>query len=299
MPVNRTYLKGIALAGGGMIVISPDGLLLRLIQDAGQWDVVFLRSLGIFVSVALFFVARRRGRTVAAIRALGRPGLWAMLGLAGANVGFVLAMLNTTVANALVILATMPLFSAVIGWLLIRERVSPRTWFSIVLAIAGIIVIFSGSVSGGGLTGDLIALATAFCHSIALVQLRRLGDTDTTPVIAFGALLAALVALPFATLSYTAHDAAIILFQGLLQMPIALVLFLAGARFIAAAEVALFSLVETVLGPLWAWLGVGEVPGPLALVGGVIVLGAVGANSVLGLRAPRRRAKALDGERQP
>lgn len=293
-PDRSTYLKGVALSAGGMIVISPDGLLLRLVEDAGHWDVVFLRTLGIFVAIALVLLVRHRGRMPGVVRALGWPGLWATLAMGGANIGFVLAMLNTTVANTLVILATMPLFSAALGWLLIRERVSGRTWASIAVAIAGIAVIFSGSLGGGGLKGDLIALATALCHGIALVQLRRVGNRDTTPVVAGGALLAALVALPFAApLAYTAHDAGVILFQGLLQMPLALALFVSGARFIPAAEVALFSLIETVLGPLWAWIGVGEVPSMLAVVGGVIVVGAVAGNSILGLvRLNRRRTAA-------
>lgn len=283
-PDRSTYLKGVALSAGGMIVISPDGLLLRLVEEAEHWDVVFLRTLGIFVAITLVVLARYRRRTVAVVRALGWPGVWATVALGGANIGFVMAMLNTTVANTLVILATMPLFSAAFGWLLIRERVSGRTWVSIAVAIAGIGVIFSGSIGGGGLVGDLIALFTALCHGIALVQLRRVGNRDTTPIVALAALLAAVVALPMAApLSYTLHDAGIILFQGLLQMPVALGMFLSGARFIPAAEVALFSLIETVLGPLWAWVGVGEVPAPLAVVGGLIVVGAVAGNSVLGL----------------
>lgn len=290
---RANYLKGVALSAGGMVVISPDGLLLRLVQDAGHWEVVLLRTFGIFVSVFTFLALRYRLRLPGVVRGLGWPGVWAVVALTGANIGFVQSMLNTTVANTLVILATMPLFSAALGWLLIRERVSLRTWLSILVAIAGIVVIFSGSVGGGTLKGDAWALFTAFCHGAGLVQLRRIGNRDTTPVIAFGGLGAALVALPLAgSLSYTAWDAGVILFQGLLQMPLAIGLFLSGARFIPAAEVALFSLIETVLGPLWAWVGVGEVPGALAIVGGVIVVGAVAANSALGLVRARRRETA-------
>lgn len=292
-PDRSTYLKGVALSAGGMIAISPDGLLLRLVQDAGHWDVVFLRTFAIFCTVSLFLLVRYRTRALAVVRALGRPGIWATLALSGANIGFIMAMLNTTVANTLVIVATMPLFSAALGWLLIRERVSGRTWVSIGVALAGIGVIFSGSLGGGTLTGDLIALATAFGHGLALVQLRRIGNRDTTPIVALAALVASMVALPFAApLAYTAHDTAVILFQGVLQMPLALAMFLSGARFIPAAEVALFSLIETVLGPLWAWIGVGEVPSLLAVVGGIIVVGAVAGNSALGLiRLNRRRQR--------
>lgn len=293
--VRATYLKGVALSAGGMLVISPDGLLLRLVEDAGHWQIVFLRTLGIFVSIMGFITLRYRGRTAAMVTSLGWPGVWASLGLMCANIGFVLAMLTTTVANTLVILACMPLFSAIFGWLLIRERVSPRTWASITVAILGIAVIFSGSIGGGRLLGDVFALFTAICHGFALVQLRRIGNRDTTPVIAFGGLGAALVALPLTGgLVYTLHDAVVILFQGLLQMPVAIALFMSGARFIPAAEVALFSLIETVLGPLWAWIGVGEVPGTLAVVGGMIVVGAVAGNATLGLlRAKKRETTGL------
>jgi drug/metabolite transporter (DMT)-like permease len=295
---RATYLKGVALSAGGMLVISPDGLLLRLVEEASHWQVVFLRALGIFVAITALVLIRYRGRSVGMVRSLGWPGVWAAFGLMGANIGFVMAMLNTTVANALVILACMPLFSAVFGWLLIRERVSRRTWISIAVAIVGIIIIFSGSIGGGNLLGDCIALLTAVCHGFALVQLRRVGNRDTTPVIALGALGAATLALPLAgSLVYTLHDAGVILFQGLLQMPLAIGLFMSGARFIPAAEVALFSLIETVLGPLWAWIGVGEVPGTLAVVGGVIVVGAVAANAAVGLlRAKKREPSRHQGE---
>lgn len=259
---RTTYLKGVALSAGGMIIISPDGLLLRLVEEAGHWQIVFLRTISIFVAVMALVIVRYRSRTLAVVKELGWPGVWASIALGSANIGFLLAMLNTTVANTLVILACMPLFSAVFGWLLIRERVSARTWVSIAVAIVGIIVIFSGSVGGGRLVGDSAALFTAVCHGFALVQLRRVGNRDTTPVIAFGGLGSSLVALPLAgSLVYTLHDATIILFQGLLQMPLAIGLFMSGARFIPAAEVALFSLIETVLGPLWAWMESAKCPG--------------------------------------
>ena len=277
----------------GMLVISPDALLIRLIGEAGTWDIVFYRMVFQALSLAAFLLATRRRHLRALLRpaALGAVGWTSAFLLAAAQIGFVLAITNTSTANTLVLLATMPLFGAVFGWLLLRERVPYRTAAAIMLAMTGVVVIFADATGSGRLAGDLIALVTALIYALNLVLLRRAGDGIMVPALCISGLIASAVALPLADpLSVGGRDLAILAWLGLVQIPLALVLFFGGIRTVPAAEVALMSLIETALGPFLAWAGAGEEPPRSALLGGAVVMLAIALNAVLALRRPEDRA---------
>lgn len=287
---RNLYLRGILLAAAGMTVISPDGMLLHMVQTASIWDVLFWRSFGMGITLALVLVALYRRRLPALLRAQGWAGLMAALLMTAANFLFVIAMLNTSVANTLVILATMPFWSALLGLVLIGEAVRRRTWIAIAVALVGIVVIVSGSFGGGTLLGDMAALGAALAHGLNLVVLRRAGDRDMTAALALSGFLVAVVCLPFLQpATMTPRDWWVLGALGFIILPLALTLFLSGARYAPAAEVALLSLVETVLGPLWAWAALGEAPSVRALIGGTLVIVAVAGNALAGVAARRRR----------
>ncbi|WP_299442769.1 DMT family transporter [uncultured Rhodospira sp.] len=290
------YLKGLLLSAAGMLVISPDGLLVKLVQEADAFQIVFWRTLLAAIILFAVLAARRGPRVVRHVREMGTTGLLASAMIGVSNIAFVTAMTMTSVANTLVVLATLPLFSALIGLALIGERVRTRTWVAIALSFLGVVIIMSGSVGlgGGTLAGDLVALGIPLAMGAALVLLRKAGDRDTVPVVALGSLFSAVAVLPICDpWSVTTGDMIVIMTMGLVVTPLALSLYTSGARYIPAAEVALLALIETVLGPVWAWVGVGEVPPPLTLVGGALVVGAIAVNSVLALlRRPAGRATA-------
>ncbi|MBB4268066.1 DMT family transporter [Roseospira visakhapatnamensis] len=280
------HLKGLLLSATGMVVISPDGMLVKLVQQADSLQIVFWRTLLTAVTLSLVLVVLRGRGVVAHVRGMGRLGVAAALMVGLSNISFVVAMTLTTVANTLVVLATMPLFGAVSGLLLIGERVRPRTWGAIALAMAGVVILLAGSVGlgGGSLAGDLVALGIPLFMGLALVLLRKAGDRDTVPVVALGGLASALLVLPFCDpWAVGAEDMMVIVLMGVLVTPLALSLYTSGARYLPAAEVALLALIETVLGPVWAWAVVGEVPTPLTLAGGALVVGAIAGNSMLAL----------------
>lgn len=282
--------RGLALSAAGMIVISPDALLIRLIRDAGVWDVIFYRSLFTGLILAAVLAFHHRGRLFGLWRGAGRAGAASTLLMGASNFAFVGAILNTTVANTLVIIATMPLFGAVLGWLLIGERVRARTGIAIAVAFAGIVVIFVDSLGSGNWIGDLMAMAAALMQAMNLVVLRTAGPRDMSGTVCLSGFASAAILLPFAApAAVGAHDLAVLALLGLVVLPLALTLFIAGPRTAPAAEVALMALLETVLGPLWAWLGVGEVPTVRALAGGFLVVGAIVANAALALAEGRAR----------
>lgn len=284
--------RGLALSAAGMIVISPDALLLRLIRDADVWQVIFYRSLFTGLILAVVLALRYRSRLFGLWRGAGRAGAVSIVLMGASNFAFVGAILNTTVANTLVIIATMPLFGAVLGRLFIGERVRLRTWIAIAVGFAGIIVIFADSLGSGNWIGDLMAMAAALMQALNLVNLRTAGQRDMSGTVCLSGFASAGIVLPFAApAAVGAYDLAVLALLGLVILPLALTLFIAGARTVPAAEVALMALLETVLGPLWAWLGVGEAPSARALVGGALVVAAIVLNAALALAKGRGRGR--------
>ena len=285
-------MRGIALSATGMLIISPDGLLLRLIEQAGPWDIVFHRSLfsGIILGIVAFLRLRLGGVVVSPV--LCRFTITSAFLVTGSNICFVGAIVHTTVANTLVIMAAMPLFGAVLGWMMIGEKVRPRTWVSIFVAMAGVVAIFADSMGGGDWLGNSLALATALFLALNLVVLRRAPHVDILVALSLSGFVGAIAVWPVsAPLAVSGHDMVLLAVLGLVVLPAGSALFFAGTRFVPAAEVALVALLEAVLGPIWVWLGVGEAPSVQVLIGGAVVLGAVIANAALAM-GPRGSGKA-------
>ena len=204
---ERSYARGIALSAAGMLVISPDGLLLRLIEQAESWDIVFHRSLlsGIILGVIAVFRPRAGGFTAPLVFCRFTFLSAFLVGIS--NVCFVGAIIHTTVANTLVIVAAMPLFSAVLGWMLIGEKVKPRTWVSILVAMTGVGVIVVDSLGGGDWLGNTLALITALVLALNLVVLRRAPGMDILLAVSLAGFIGAAIALPMsAPFALSGHD---------------------------------------------------------------------------------------------
>ena len=269
------------------LMLSLSGVTLRHIESASGWQILFYRSLTFFVVVTLYLVFRYRTRVVRAFVTTGRPGLVVAVSLGLGSACYVFALLLTTVANALFIISSAPFVTAVLGWIVLRERVRPLTWFTMTIALAGIAIMFVNGIQSGRLLGNIVALGPAVSFAIMLVTLRRAADRDMIPAICLAGFVGAALGFTMAdTLILSRHDLALCLFLGVFQYTGGFVLITLGARYLPAAEVALLSLAETVLAPVWVWLGVGEVPTVLTLAGGAIVLSAVVAQAVTGMRSP-------------
>jgi len=282
------HLKGLLLTGIGVLVLSPDSLLVRLIA-IDQWSMVFWR--GVLTAAALTgYLAICHGRrTAAKFRAMGTAGLAVVVVLATGSSFFVIALNHTSVANTLVIVSTAPLFASAFSWLYLVEPVPARTVGAIVAAIGGIAILASDSAGAGFFAGDVAALVTAICMAGSLTLIRWSGDLDMIPAIATSGVLSALVVLPWATpLAVAPDQIGLLLLLGLGVLPIAFALTALGPRYLPAAEVALILLLETVLGPLWVWLAIREEPSRGALIGGAIVVVSLLLHAVLGWRDPKR-----------
>jgi len=282
--VTSSHLKGILLAVGGILVLSPDSLLVRLI-GADVWTLLFWRGLLLFVALAVPLALRHRRRFGTACRRTGRSGCLAGALLAGSTLFFVQALTHTTVANTLIIIGIGPLFAAFVSRLFLGEPMAARTWVAILFALAGIWTTVAGDLESGRWLGNLFAIVAALCHAGYLVVLRSVRGVDMTPAVALGGLLAAAVVLPLSSpLRIAPGDVACLALLGLVVLPVSLALISLAPRYLPAPEVNLIMLLEIALGPYWVWLVLDEVPGWRAFVGGAIVVATLAAHSAAGLR---------------
>jgi drug/metabolite transporter (DMT)-like permease len=217
------------------------------------------------------------------------PGLLMAGAYSLGTISFIFAITHTSVANTLIILSTTPLFAAIIGRLLLHEKIQPRTMFVILLVAIGIAVIASGSTAQQGrLAGDLAAILGSFFLACGFSFVRRFPGISSFAAISTGGLLTAILILPLAApLSVSQADIGYLLIMGLYMLPIATALLFLGPRYIPAPEVGLLLLLESILGPVWVWLALGEQPGNSTLLGGVIVLSTLVINTVWVLKYQR------------
>ncbi|MFT7476456.1 MAG: drug/metabolite transporter (DMT)-like permease [Verrucomicrobiales bacterium] len=280
------HALGLLLTTSGVLILTPDSLLIRLI-DADAWTIVFWRTVLTGLSLTGAIAVSSRRLTFSTFRSIGRPGL-AVAILFGAQLTlFVTAITRTSVANTLVILATAPLFAAVIGRVALKVQFPLRVWFASVVSLGAVAFIFIGSINSGRLTGDLAALGAALAFAVGLTIIRQSRGVSMVPAWGLGALLAAafsvFLADPF---SVDRNGFLLLLLSGLVVMPIAFGLIALGPRRLSAPETGLIMLLETVLGPIWVWWWLGDLPNGEALVGGVVIVVVLMINSVLGLREP-------------
>lgn len=283
IPVLTNRAKGALLVTGAAVCWSSGGILLRLVEEASGLAMVFWRSLAMAVTVGLWLLLRYRRDVLAAVRAVGLAGCFSGLLLAGAFIGYVLAIKTTAVANVMLIMAASPLVAAALAWVALGERLTLRTLLAIAVAVVGIAIMVGDGLGSGHHFGNLMALLVAFCFGSNVVLLRRYRHLDMVPVMLVAGLISASLSVPFANaFSVPLRDVAILTAMGIFQLALGLFLFIRGTPHLAAAELGLLGLLETVLAPLWVWIGIGERPSPTAIVGGALVLGAVAGQAVAG-----------------
>jgi drug/metabolite transporter (DMT)-like permease len=227
------------------------------------------------LSLLLYVVIVERGRLVRAFRSVGLAGVAVAACIAVASGGFIAALNQTSVARVLFILAIAPVLAALLGRVFLGEPISRRTALAMAIALAGVILMF-GAPGEGNLTGDGIALVMAFAFALSLVITRHRRDVSMAPATCLSQVILLAVFVPFASAGeITGGDVVWLALLGVGQIGLGLVLLMAGARLIPAAQVALITLLEVVLGPIWVWIAVSERPETATLVGGAIVIAAI------------------------
>lgn len=289
-PSEAESLKyGVLFIFAAGVLWSTVGLGIRLIEEAMVWQILLYRSISL--SLFLYVVIRvRSGESpFVQVRRIGFPAVIAGLSLVVAYSGGIYSIQNTSVANAMLLFATAPFMAAVLGWIVLREPVRAATWIAIAIAIGGIAVMVADKSGGVVLKGSLAALGSAFGFAVFTVALRWGRTGEMLPAVFLSGLFA--IAITFGICQslglpvvLSLHDGSVAMGMGVFQVGAGLILYTLGSRSLPAAELALLSLAEVLLGPLWVWLFLGETASLNTLMGGAVLLAAIAGNALTGKR---------------
>lgn len=284
------YTTGVGLVVIAAVLWSAMGLAIRNIDAAGTWQVLFWRSVGMVPVLFLFIAWNSGGRPLQRLHRVGIAGALGGLGLVFAFAGAIYAIQSTTVANAVFLFSASPFFAAILGWLILNERVRPATWAAIGLAGIGMFIMVREGLAAGALGGNVAAILSALGFAAFTITLRWGRLEDMMPAVVLGGVFSMVVAaLVLAgqggSLGVSLHDASIAIAMGAVQLAIGMALYTLGSRVIPAAELTLFSLVEVLLAPIWVWLFLGETASAQTFVGGAVLLAAVAFNAFAGARS--------------
>lgn len=260
------------LALGGVLLISLDSLWIRL-SEAGSWDVAFWVGVFTFIGISILLPIRTGSSIVAMARRDRSPLIVSSLLNTCSVTMFIIAIGVTTVANTVAIIAAAPIAAAVVARLLIGERPSSRTWLAIIGSVVGILVIVAGSIGSGSVSGDAAAVVAVLAFAGNVTLWRGFPEISRLAVIGLGGLFTAIVTfVPARPLQIDGRALAILAIMGLLTGPTGRVSLASSTRFLPAAQVGLFTPVETVAATAWAWIFLSEAPPTPTMIGGVIVI---------------------------
>ena len=264
------------------VLWSSAGVLTRSLEASGGFELSFWRSFFCALAMLLILAVQERTRMLAPVMAMGWVGLLSGAMWAVMFTCFMLALTRTSVANTLLVIGLSPLLAALLGKLVLGESIARITWLAILAAAGGIWWMVHDAVSTDGLTGMLIAMGVPLASAINLVMLRKMhASLNLAPAVLIGALISSVAMLPLAwPVSTGARDLLILAFLGAFQLALPCWLMVRALGWLAPHEAALISLLEVILGPLWAWIFVGEATSPATLQGGGVVLAALVLNTL-------------------
>ena len=276
--------KGSLLAFVAVMFITPDSLFIRL-SNVDTWGLVFYRGFIPFLSVLIVMLIIYKLNFFRILFTSGYHGLIYISTFSITNITFVVSIQNTNVANTLVMIATAPMLSAILGAIFLKEPPDKKTLISIIITFFAIIYIFSDSLKLGNFYGDILGFITAIGLAVGAVTIRSAKSKNLVPAAVVGKLFVATFALFFIESFVLENiDLVIVPLMCILCVAIPFVLVTIAPRFIPAAEVNLFFLLETIIGPIWVWLIIKEQPSIETLQGGIVIIITIAIHSFLKLR---------------
>ena len=276
--------KGSLLAFVAVMFITPDSLFIRL-SNVDTWGLVFYRGIIPFFTVLLGMLIIYKLNFFKILLSSGYHGIFYVITFSVTNITFVVSIQNTNVANTLVMIATAPMLSAILGAIFLKEPPDKKTWISIIITFLAIIYIFYDSLKIGNFYGDILGFVTAIGLAVGAVIIRSAKNKNLVPAAVVGKLFVATFALLFIeSFALVGTDQLIVPLMCILCVAIPFVLVTIAPRFIPAAEVNLFFLLETIIGPIWVWLIIKEQPSLETLQGGLIIVFTIAIHSYLKLK---------------
>ena len=276
--------KGSLLAFVGVMFITPDSLFIRL-ASIETWSLLFYRGAIPFITVLLSLLIIYKSNFFKIFLSTGYPGVAYSMTFALTNITFIISIQNTNVANTLVMVALAPMLSAILGLIFLKENPERKTWIAIIITTFAAIYIFYDSIQIGNFLGDIFGLITALGLAVGAVIVRSAKNKNLVPSAVVGKLFVAIIAFFFVdSFELSNKDLIIVPAMCILCVAIPFVLVTIAPRFITAAEVNLFFLLETILGPIWVWMVIKEQPTLETIQGGLIIILTIAIHSVLAIK---------------
>ena len=276
--------KGMVLAFTAVMFITPDSLFIRL-ADINSWNLIFYRGFIPFLVVFIGLLIIYKNKIIQEIMNNGWHGFAYACVFTITNIVFVISIENTNVANTLIMLALAPMLSAIISFIFLKENPDQKTWVAIIITTLAVAYIFYDALDAGDFLGNFLGLVCATGLAVGAVIIRSAKKISLVPSAMVGKLMVGLIALLFADkLKLEGNDLTIVPLMCIMCVAIPFVLVTLAPRFITAAEVNLFFLLETIFGPLWVWLVIHEQPSIETIIGGIVIIGTIAVHSILALR---------------
>ncbi len=276
--------KGSLLAFVAVMFITPDSLFIRL-SHIDTWGLLFYRGAIPFLVVSLGLIIIYKANFFKLLFSMGYAGIFYTITFSVTNITFIISIQNTNVANTLIMIAMAPMLSAVLGALFLKENPDKKTWTTIFITFLAAIYIFYDSIQLGNFFGDIFGFITALGLAVGAVLIRSAKDRNLVPSAAIGKLLVAIFALFFVeSFELVKTDIYIVPLMCIMCVAIPFVLVTIAPRFITAAEVNLFFLLETILGPIWVWLVIKEQPSVETIHGGLVIVISIAIHSYMSLK---------------
>ena len=279
---KNTGVYFVIMAG---ILWSMIGIGIRIIENANSWQILLYRSSSLVFFLFIVLLINTKKNPFVLIYQSKFPVFVAAFGLFIAYSGGIYAVQNTSVANAMLLFASAPLITSILGYYFLGEKVSLNTFFAILIALLGILVMFMDSFGNDSINGSIGGVISAFGFSIFTVSLRWGKQNNMLPSVFLSGLLAIFLTLIICKIQnyniiIERYDAFYALFLGIFQVGLGLVLYTIGSKTVPAAELTLLSLCEVLLAPIWVWIFLGEGATRLTFIGGSILLIAITFNSI-------------------
>ena len=267
-----------------VMFITPDTLFIRL-SSVDTWSLVFYRGIIPFFSVLIGMLIIYKSNFFRMLFTSGYHGIIYIVTFSVTNIAFVVSIQNTNVANTLVMIATAPMLSAILGALFLKEMPDSKTWVAITITFLAAVYIFYDSLQIGNIFGDILGLICALGLAVGAVTIRSARKKNLVPAAVVGKLVVAIFAIFFIeTYELVDRDLLIVPLMCIMCVAIPFVLVTIAPRFIPAEEVNLFFLLETIIGPIWVWMIIKEQPSMETIQGGLIIIMTIAIHSFLKLR---------------
>ena len=269
-------LPGPLLIFFGALSLSFGGLIVKSFEGATLWQILFWRSLFFSLTVLTFLIITYKSKVLKSFHDSGLPGFIGGLILSIGFCGYVFAMYNTTVANTNFIISLQILFLAIFGFFFLKEKINLITLISIILAMSGVLLMVGNSLSPGELSGNLAAFTMPITFAVLIMIVRKFPSVDMVPAQFVAGVSSCIIGLSLSpTIMISPHDIFLGFLAGFFQIGFGFIFITIGARTTPSAMVGIIMLSESVLGPIWAFLFVSEIPSLYGLIGGAIILFAV------------------------